>query len=162
MNFHIIHVGDPKEKYWTDAFCEYQKRLGGKLLDHSVKPVRLPENCTEALIASALEKEADAIREKLKTLSTGGARIKKTSMCIEGKQLSSQELSVLFDRWKNEGVTDAVFIIGSSFGLSEGLKNECGKLSMSKMTLPHQMARVILAEQIYRAECISDGRKYHK
>ena len=162
MNFHIIHVGDSKEQYWTDAFNEYKKRLGGALHDHSVKPVRLPENCGEALIRAALEKEAEAVREKLKKLSPGGSGLKKLAMCVEGKQLSSEDLSALLENWKNEGVSDAVFVIGSSYGLSEGLKNECEKLSMSKMTFPHQLARVVLAEQIYRAECISGGKKYHK
>ncbi|MBQ9544979.1 MAG: 23S rRNA (pseudouridine(1915)-N(3))-methyltransferase RlmH [Clostridia bacterium] len=162
MNYHIIHVGDSKEKYWTDAFAEYEKRLGGALHDHPIKPVKLPENCSEALITAALEKEAEAIREKLKKISPTGSGLKKIALCIEGKQLSSEELSKKFDGWKNDGITDAAFVIGSSFGLSENLKNACEKLSMSKMTFPHQMARVILSEQIYRAECISAGAKYHK
>lgn len=151
----IIHVGDFKEKYFKDAEAEYIKRLKA-FCDYKTVCIK-EESCfgeeSEKLIARALEKEAAAIRQAIPKNAL------KITMCIEGKQLSSTELAGVF---ANEA-RPICFIIGSSFGLDEALKRECDiRLSMSKMTFPHMLARVMLAEQVYRAFAINSGKKYHK
>ena len=151
----IIHVGDFKEKYFKDAEAEYIKRLKA-FCDYKTVCIK-EESCfgeeSEKLIARALEKEAAAIRQAIPKNAL------KIAMCIEGKQLSSIELAGVF---ANES-RPICFIIGSSFGLDEALKRECDtRLSMSKMTFPHMLARVMLAEQVYRAFAINGGKKYHK
>ena len=151
----IIHVGDFKEKYFKDAEAEYIKRLKA-FCDYKTVCIK-EESCfgeeSEKLIARALEKEAAAIRQAIPKNAL------KIAMCIEGKQLSSTELAGVF---ANES-RPICFIIGSSFGLDEALKRECDtRLSMSKMTFPHMLARVMLAEQVYRAFAINGGKKYHK
>ena len=151
----VIHVGDFKEKYFKDAENEYIKRLKA-FCDY--KTVCIKEESSfgedsEKLIARALEKEAAAIRAAVPKQAL------KIAMCIEGKQLSSTELAEVFAKESRP----ICFIIGSSFGLDESLKRECDmKLSMSKMTFPHMLARVMLAEQVYRANTINAGKKYHK
>ena len=151
----IIHVGDFKEKYFKDAEAEYIKRLKA-FCDYKTVCIK-EESCfgeeSEKLIARALEKEAAAIRQ---AIPKNALRI---AMCIEGKQLSSTELAGVFANVSRP----ICFIIGSSFGLDEALKRECDmRLSMSKMTFPHMLARVMLAEQVYRACAINSVKKYHK
>lgn len=151
----VIHVGDFKEKYFKDAENEYIKRLKA-FCDYKTVCIK-EESCfgeeSEKLIKRALEKEASAIKAAIPKNAL------KIAMCIEGKQLSSTELAALFE---NES-RPICFIIGSSFGLDEALKRECDiKLSMSKMTFPHMLARVMLAEQVYRAYAINNGKRYHK
>lgn len=151
----VIHVGDFKERYFKDAENEYIKRLKA-FCDYKTICIK-EESCfgedSDKLILRALEKEANAIRQQI---PKGALRI---AMCIEGKQISSPELAGVFE---NE-TRPICFIIGSSFGLDESLKRECDmRLSMSKMTFPHMLARVMLAEQVYRAFAINNGKKYHK
>ncbi|MBE6682642.1 MAG: 23S rRNA (pseudouridine(1915)-N(3))-methyltransferase RlmH [Ruminococcaceae bacterium] len=151
----LIHVGDFKEKYFKDAENEYIKRLKA-FCDYKTICIK-EESCfgeeSEKLIKRALEKEAAAIKAAIPKNAL------KIAMCIEGKQLSSTELASLFE---NES-RPICFIIGSSFGLDEALKRECDvRLSMSKMTFPHMLARVMLAEQVYRAFAINNGKRYHK
>ncbi len=154
-NVTVIHVGDFKEKYFKDAENEYIKRLKA-FCDY--KTICIKEESafgedSEKLIKKALEKEATAIRAAIPKQAV------KIAMCIEGKQLSSTKFADLF---KTES-RPICFIIGSSFGLDESLKKECDiKLSMSEMTFPHMLARVMLAEQIYRAFSINAGKRYHK
>ena len=108
---------------------------------------------------SALEKEADGILLQLNKLQGS----KKIALCVEGRQLSSEQLSAYIDRAAVDGCSSVAFVIGSSFGLSERVKARCDlRLSFSAMTFPHQLMRVILEEQIYRAFSISSGSKYHK
>ena len=151
----VIHVGDFKEKYFKEAEQEYIKRLKAYC---DYKTVCIKEESSfgedsEKLILRALEKEANAIRAAIPKQAV------KVAMCIEGKQLSSTELASVF---ANES-RPICFIIGSSFGLDEGLKKECDmRISMSKMTFPHMLARVMLAEQVYRVFTINSGKKYHK
>ena len=151
----VIHVGDFKEKYFHEAENEYKKRLKSFC---EYKTVCIKEESTfgeesEKLILRALEKEAAAIRASIPKQAF------KIAMCIEGKQYSSTELADIFARESRP----ICFVIGSSFGLDESLKRECDmRLSMSKMTFPHQLARVMLAEQTYRAFAINNGKKYHK
>ena len=118
---------------------------------------RLPEAPSEGDVQRALTQEAAAIREKL---PKGGAVI---AMCIEGKLLSSEDLSKKLEQLAVSGKTQLTFLIGGSFGLHQSIKDTADlKLSMSPMTFPHHMARVMLLEQIYRAYQISDGTRYHK
>ncbi len=151
----IIHVGDFKEKFFREAENEYIKRLKPFC---EYKTIAIKEEDTfgedsEKLIVRALDKEATAIRNAIPKNAF------KIAMCIEGKQLSSTELASVF----SENPRPICFIIGSSFGLDEKLKRECDlRLSMSKMTFPHMLARVMLAEQVYRAFSINNGKKYHK
>ncbi len=159
LNITIIAVGKLKEQYLRDASAEYQKRLSTlcKLNIFEINPEKLSDNPSDKEIENALGSEAKRIVEKIPK----GAKV--YSMCIEGKQRTSEELSREIDALAVEGISNIVFIIGGSFGLSEEVKKLSGfRLSMSKMTFPHQIARIMLLEQIYRAMQISIGTKYHK
>jgi 23S rRNA (pseudouridine1915-N3)-methyltransferase len=157
MNIKLIVIGKLKEEYLRNACAEYIKRLGRycSFELHELNECRLSDNPSEKEISAALKKEAEQIKKY-----AAGMII---PMCIEGKQLSSTELS---DRIADAGVngfSTVTFIIGSSFGLDESIKSMGHlKLSMSRMTFPHQLARVMLLEQIYRAFQIAEGGKYHK
>ncbi len=158
MNINIICIGKLKEKYLTDACNEYLKRLSAnKVAIIELSPERLSDSPSENEIKTALEKEGKKILEKLPKNSFVYA------MCIEGKQRTSEELSAEFEKIKLSGTGTVTFIIGGSFGLSDEVKSRADeRLSMSKMTFPHQLARVMLLEQIYRAVQIGLGTKYHK
>lgn len=157
MNINLITVGKLKEKYLTDACNEYIKRLGAfcNLKIYELDEYRLSDKPSEKDIEHCLDTEAKAIQKLCK-----GYII---AMCIEGKQLSSEELSEKFSSVGVMGNSTVTLIIGSSFGISESIKKTADlKLSMSKMTFPHQLARVMILEQIYRAFQIANGGKYHK
>ena len=159
LNITIIAIGKLKEQYLRDASAEYQKRLSAscKLNIIELTPEKLSDNPSAKEIENALNNEAKKIIEKIPK----GAKV--YSMCIEGKQRTSEELSAEIDALTVEGVSNIVFIIGGSFGLSDEVKKlSAYRLSMSKMTFPHQIARIMLLEQIYRAMQISLGTKYHK
>ena len=159
LNITIIAIGKLKEQYLRDASAEYQKRLSTlcKLNIVEINPEKLSDNPSAKEIDNALNNEAKKIIEKIPK----GAKV--YSMCIEGKQRTSEELSAEIDSLTVEGVSNIVFIIGGSFGLSDEVKKlSAFRLSMSKMTFPHQIARIMLLEQIYRAMQISIGTKYHK
>lgn len=158
MNVNIIAMGKLKESYFREACAEYQKRLSAfaKVSVKESPPEDLPQSPSEAQIEKALEKEAALIREQAKS----GFKI---AMCIEGKTLSSEQLAKKISDLGTSGISTVNFIVGSSFGLSESLKQECDlRLSMSPMTFPHSLARVMLFEQIYRAFSIINNSKYHK
>ena len=155
----VLCVGKLKEKFYIDAAAEYVKRLQRhcKLELIELPEQRLPDDPSPAEIQKALRAEGDAIREKL---PKGGAVI---ALCIEGKPCSSQELSRRMADFAVQGKTQLTFLIGGSVGLDEDLKRWADwRLSMSPMTFPHHMARIMLLEQIYRAYQIADGTKYHK
>ena len=155
----IICVGKMKEKFYIDAAAEYAKRLSRfcKLEFVELPEDRLPDDPSQAQIDAALAKEAEAIRAKLPP----SAYI--IAMCVEGKTRSSEELSQLMTQSANQGGSHLVFLIGGSFGLHPSVKALAAiKLSMSPMTFPHHLARVMLLEQIYRGYQISAGSKYHK
>ena len=155
----VLCVGKLKEKFYADACAEYQKRLTRhcKLDLVELPEQRLPESPSEAEIEAALSKEADAILEKL---PRGGAVV---ALCVEGRELSSEQLSDTLARYAAQGVSQVTFLIGGSFGLAECVKQAADlRLSMSPMTFPHHLARVMLLEQIYRAYQIQGGTKYHK
>ena len=159
LNITIIAIGKLKEQYLRDASAEYQKRLSAscKLNIIELNPEKLSDNPSAKEIENALNNEAKKIIEKIPK----GAKV--YSMCIEGKQRTSEELSREIDNLALEGASNIVFIIGGSFGLSDEVKKlSAYRLSMSKMTFPHQIARIMLIEQIYRAMQISIGTKYHK
>jgi len=155
----IICVGKLKEKFYTEASAEYAKRLSRfcKLEILELPEERLPEAPSSAQIEAALAKEADAIRAKL----PAAAHI--IAMCVEGKTRSSEELAQLMADSANQGASHLVFLIGGSFGLHPSVKALAAvRLSMSPMTFPHHLARVMLLEQIYRGYQINAGSKYHK
>ncbi len=159
QNVTILCVGKLKEKFYADACAEYQKRLTRfcRLTLTELPEERLGDEPSEAQIAAALEKEADAVEARL---PRGGALI---ALCIEGKELSSAQLSDAVAQYAARGVSQLTFLIGGSFGLSSRLKERADmRLSMSPMTFPHHLARVMLLEQIYRAYQIQAGTKYHK
>ena len=155
----ILCVGKLKEKFYIDAAAEYVKRLQRhcKLELIELPEQRLPDDPSPAEIQKTLRAEGDAIRERL---PKGGAVI---ALCIEGKPCSSEELSRRMAEFGVQGKTQLTFLIGGSVGLDEDLKRQADwRLSMSPMTFPHHMARIMLLEQIYRAYQIAGGTKYHK
>lgn len=159
LTVNIICVGNLKEKYLKDAVDEYKKRLSAfcKFDIIEIAEQRLSDKPSESEINSALEKEAEKIMQKV---PKGSAVI---PMAIEGKQLSSEKLADTVSDFALKGFSSISFIIGSSFGLSQNIKSKANLLlSMSKMTFPHQLARVMLCEQIYRAFGIINHIKYHK
>lgn len=153
----ILAYGKLKEKYLRDAAAEYEKRLSRYCTFKYIEfePIKLPENASEKEIAAALEKEGQLLLKKAK-----GYVI---AMCIEGKLIDSVALSEKIQSIGLSGDSTVTFIIGSSYGLSDEVKRRADlKLSMSPMTFPHQLARVMLYEQIYRSYQIQTGSKYHK
>ena len=158
-NVTVLCVGKLKEKYLRDACAEYEKRLGAycKLAIVEVDEERMPENPSAAQIEKAIAAEGKRLIGKIPS----GAHV--TALCIEGKMLSSPELAERFERLALEGMSHEVLIIGGSWGLSNEVKaTSTLKLSMSPMTFPHQLARMMLLEQVYRAMQIATGGKYHK
>lgn len=159
INIDIICVGKLKEDYLRMACAEYEKRLGAfcKLRITELTPARLPDNPNQAQINAALEDEGARIIAKIAPNTAVFA------MCIEGKQMPSEKLSSEIEKCAVSGFGTLAFIIGGSHGLSPAVKSKAAcRLSMSEMTFPHQLARVMLLEQIYRAFMISSGTKYHK
>lgn len=158
MTVNFIAMGKLKESYFREACAEYQKRLGSfaKVTVREPEPVDLPQEPSRALIDKALEREAELIRAQIK----GGFKV---AMCVEGKTLTSEELAAKLEGLAGDGISTVNFIVGSSFGLADSLKKECDmRLSMSPMTFPHSLARVMLFEQVYRAFSIINNSKYHK
>lgn len=159
LNVTVLCVGKLKEAYWRDACTEYAKRLSAFCRFQVVEldETRLPEKPSAAQIEMALAAEG---KQMLSRIQNGAAVI---ALCIEGKTCSSPELADLLGDIAVGGRSQVVFCIGSSFGLSPEIKARADRrLSMSPMTFPHQLARVMLCEQIYRAMQIQNGGKYHK
>ena len=155
----LITMGKLKEKFYPSAAAEYAKRLGGycRFTLAELPESRLPENPSPGEIAAGLEKEADAIL----------ARIPKGAwFCVftpEGKTLSSEAFADKMKEVKLSGKSSACFLIGSSFGMAPRVKEKADfRLSMGPMTFPHHLARIMVLEQLYRAEAIQAGSKYHK
>ncbi len=159
LSVHLICVGKLKEKFYQDACGEYLKRLSAfcRLTVTELPEEKLPQNPSRALIEAALKKEAAAIRSKIPP----GARV--AAWCVEGKLCSSEELAGRLRAWTQGSMKHLVFLIGSSYGLDETLKSEAQvRLSMSPMTFPHHLVRVMVLEQLYRAFQINAGSPYHK
>lgn len=154
----LICVGRLKERYWRDAACEYEKRLTrfGRFEEIEIPDLPEPANSSEAVEAQIRAKEGRAILQKIRDDDIVVA------LCIDGKQLDSVGLSGMIQRLTDTG-RRVVFVIGGSLGLSpEVVARAQHRLSFSPMTFPHQLARVMLLEQVYRALKISAGEKYHK
>lgn len=154
----LISVGNLKEDYLKKAFAEYEKRLSGLCRFEAVelKEHKLGDNPSDTEILSALDEES---RRILPLLTPKAYKI---ALCVEGTQFSSEEFAKIINT-ASLSHSEIVFVIGSSFGLSDKVKAACDlKLSLSKMTFPHQLFRVIIAESIYRTFNILKGTKYHK
>lgn len=159
LKIKFIVLGSLSEKHWKEATEEYKKRLSSscKVTECQLKEEKISKNPTEGEINAALNAEADRIIKEIPQKSTV------ITLCIEGKQLSSPELAHFIEEKTVMGESEICFIIGSSHGLSDRVKNMSAlKLSMSKLTFPHQLARVMLYEAVYRAQEIIKGTKYHK
>lgn len=159
LNITLICVGKLKEAYLREGCAEYLKRLQGfcKVSVVEVDEVRLPENPSAAQIAACIESEGKRIAAKLPL----GAHV--VALCIEGETPSSEELSRKVEQTAIAGKSSIAFVIGGSYGLCAQIKAQAQlKLSMSRMTFPHQLARFMLLEQVYRAFQISANGKYHK
>ena len=155
----LICVGKMKERHYLDAFAEYEKRLGAycRFTLAEIPEQRLSDEPGAREIAAALEKEAAEVEKRI----PAGATV--VAMCVEGQQLSSPDLARQLTAWTNAGCSRLCFLVGGSFGLSESLKARADlRMSVSKMTFPHHLFRVMLAEQIYRAFTILAGSRYHK
>lgn len=159
MNINFITMGKLKESYYREACAEYLKRLGGYAAARCIEPqpVDLPQNPSQAQIDKALSAEAAKIRESIKPSSYTIA------MCIEGRTLSSEALADKLSELSVRGISTVNFVVGSSFGIADELKQQADfRMSMSPMTFPHSLARVMLFEQVYRAFSIMNNAKYHK
>lgn len=155
----LICMGKLKEPFYLSAAAEYAKRLSGycKFTLLELPEVRLPEDPSPAEIAAGLNKEADQIFAKIP---------KGSWFCVftpEGKNLSSEGFAETLAKVKSSGRGSACFLIGSSFGMAPKVKERADfRLSMGNMTFPHHLARIMVLEQLYRAEAIQAGSKYHK
>jgi len=155
----VLCVGSLKEAYWRDACKEYQKRLGAfcRFQIVEVSEERIPQNPSPAQIRATVEAEGERLLAKMEPSSVPVA------LCIEGKPMSSEQLSAQIEKLAVGGEGHLTFVIGGSWGLSDAVKSKARiRLSMSPMTFPHQLARVMLCEQIYRAMQILHGGQYHK
>lgn len=136
----LLTVGTLKEQYLRDAVAEYSKRIGG--------------------YAKLTVRETKTDRELIPLMPP---KAYKFALCVEGRQLSSEELAEKIGDLPVRGISEIVFVIGDSDGMGEDVKSQCDfRLSFSKMTFPHQLMRVILLEQIYRSLSILNNGKYHK
>ncbi len=164
MNFTVLHIGEGKEAYYKEAVDEFAKRMKafGSLNFIPLKPAKTAgRELSEDEIALALEKEAEEFEKKFSDPKF--SKSFKIALCIEGKEFSSEEFANLFEKAANCGKSSVLFLIGSSWGISERIKSKCDlRLSFSKMTFPHSLFKVMLAEQIYRACGILAGNQYHK
>ena len=159
LNVKLICVGKLREKFYIDAFAEYSRRLSAycKFECIELSETKLPESPSDKEIAVALEKESeDIFRSIPKDAYT-------VAMCVGAKQLKSEELAAHMEKLAVSGRGKICFIIGGSYGMSEEVKKRADmRLGMSEMTFPHHLARVMLAEQIYRSFKINEGSRYHK
>ena len=158
LQINILYVGNIKDKFFQDAVSEYEKRLNGlcKLKNIELKEEK-PKDESESEIATIIRKEGDRLLEAIPPKSY------KIALCVEGKQISSEDLAQKISEIPLSGYSEITFIIGGAFGMDERVKKAADfRLSISKMTFTHRMMRVILIEQIYRALNIASGGHYHK
>ena len=159
LGIKLVCCGKLREKHYIEAMSEYEKRLSNicRFEVSELPEYRLGDAPSQKEIEAALEKEAQAMEKQIQQ----GSYV--IAMCIEGKQISSEELAMSFTEYANRGKSRVCFLIGSSFGIAERLKSAADeRFSMSKMTFPHHLARVMLTEQVYRAFMINEGTRYHK
>lgn len=158
MLLRIVGVGKVREKYLTEGIAEYRKRLSGvaQIETAEVADEPLPEPWSDALAERAREAEAERIRKQIKP----GAYV--IALEIRGKEMASEELAALLDKQMVNGYNDFTFIIGGASGLAETVSKEADfRLSFGRLTFPHQLMRLMLVEQLYRAVKISRGEPYH-
>lgn len=159
MRITLIYVGSTSEKFYTEAANEYEKRLGAFV---SFKSVCVKEEKIENE-GSCLQIEKALLAEEQRIKAAIPKNTLTVALCIEGKEMTSEALAEYIDENACKGVSSIAFVIGSSHGLSKSFKECCAlRLSMSAMTFPHMLARVMLTEQIYRAFTIISGKNYHK
>lgn len=159
LNVKLICVGKMRERWFVDAFSEYRKRLAAYCRLELVEPEerRLSEKPSDGEIRQALEKEGEEILKAI----PGDAFV--VCLCVEGQQMPSEGMAELIAARENSGKPRLCFVIGGSYGLADSVKARADrKLSMSKMTFPHHLARVMLIEQLYRGFKIREGSRYHK
>ncbi|MDI6498190.1 23S rRNA (pseudouridine(1915)-N(3))-methyltransferase RlmH [Leuconostoc suionicum] len=159
MNIKLITVGKLKEKYLKEGIAEYTKRLSRFCKFQVVELIdeKTPENASEAQNNQIMAKEGERIQAKI------GSRDYVIVLAIEGKQFPSEEFSQKLEAIAVNGYSDITFIIGGSLGLSKEIKQRANlKMSFGLLTLPHQLMRLVLVEQIYRAFMIQQGSSYHK
>ena len=155
----LICVGKMRERFYLDAFAEYQKRLQAycRLDLCEIAEQRLPDLPSEKEIAAALAKEAEEI---IRAIPPDAYAV---ALCVEGRQMPSEGMAALLAERESSGRPKLCFVVGGSCGLAESVKRRCDRrLSMSEMTFPHHLARVMLIEQIYRGFKINEGSRYHK
>lgn len=158
LKIKLISVGKFKEQYLRDAAAEYIKRLSGycDLEQIVLEPEKLPDRPSDAVIKKALDDEGEKI---LKKIPDGAFTV---ALCIEGKKYASSDFSKLIQN-NFTSLGGICFVIGGSYGLSDAVKSRAHcRMSMSDMTFPHQLAKIMLMEQIYRAFKIIEGSAYHK
>ena len=156
IKIRIVAVGKVKEKYFSEAIAEYSKSLS-RFCDFSIVEVKEEnyDKATPAAIEKILSAEGERIEKSIKGLPV--------CLAIEGKKISSEELAKFIKDKTDGGTGEITFIIGGSYGIDDKIKGQCrDKISFSAMTFPHTLARVMLAEQIYRAFTIIAGAEYHK
>ena len=157
QNIDLIAIGKMNAAYFAQGVAEYQKRLGGFC---NFRIIELPEvqiAASDRQIAKALQKEGEAILASVRR----GAYL--VALCVEGKQVSSEDLAAMIADRAMSGAGDMAFVIGSSHGLDDSVKRAAqARISLGRITLPHQLARLVLTEQLYRACTINTGMKYHK
>lgn len=159
LSVYLICVGKLKERFYIDAAMEYQKRLSGycKFTLLELPEEKLPQNPTQGQVEQALWKEAQSITAKLPP----SAHL--VAMCVEGKPQSSEQLAQMMGSVQQSSAKHLVFVISGSYGLHPYIKEKAAvRLSMSPMTFPHHLARIMLLEQIYRGFKIQEGSSYHK
>ena len=159
LQINILYVGNIKDKFFAQAVTEYEKRLSGlcKIKNIELKEEKPPDNPSDSEIALIIRKEGDRLMENLPKKGY------KIALCVDGTQLSSEELAKKIESVAVSGDSEITFIIGGAFGMDERVKKAANfRLSISKMTFTHRMMRVILEEQIYRALNILSGGHYHK
>lgn len=159
MTVALVSVGKMKEKAFRQMADEYLKRLSrfGKYEEIEIQDLPEPEGASPAVEERIKTREGEEILRKLRT----GDRV--IALTIQGKQKSSPELAMEMQEMKNRGCSRLVFLIGGSLGLGQNVISRAdGQMSMSRMTFPHQLAKVMLLEQLYRAEKINAGERYHK
>lgn len=159
LSVKFICVGRMRDRFYTEAFNEYAKRLQSYCRLQLAEPAeaRLGDSPSEREISAALDKEA----EKILAAIPEGSYV--AALCVEGKEMPSEAMAELIAQRENSGKPKLCFIIGGSYGLSPKVKARADlRLSMSQMTFPHHLARVMLIEQLYRGFKIREGSQYHK
>lgn len=158
MQFNIVYVGNIKDKYLAEAAAEYEKRLGayGKVVNTELKEEKIEGGASKAEICAAIDREGERI------IAAVPQKSYKIALCVEGREMSSEDYAAFLGKAKDSSA-QITFIVGGAYGMSDDVKRMCdARISISKMTFTHRLARILLLEQTYRAMNILSGGKYHK